>query len=79
MGIRLKYFTTILASGAAAVAIAAAPAAAAADQQGPPNPQNCTSSASSTKCVKQGDAEINATIPAPYPGPFGLYGPFWPG
>jgi hypothetical protein len=29
--------------------------------------------------VKAGDAEINSAIPAPYPGPFGIYGPFWPG
>lgn len=78
MHISLKYSKAVLALGAAAVAIAAAPSATD-NQQGPPNPQTCTSSASATKCVKQGDAEINASIPAPYPGPFGVYGPFWAG
>jgi hypothetical protein len=46
---------------------------------GPQDSQACTSSVSSTKCVKPGDAEINAGIPAPYPGPFGVYGPYWAG
>jgi hypothetical protein len=46
---------------------------------GPQDNQACTSSVSSTKCVKPGDAEINAGIPAPYPGPFGVYGPYWAG
>ncbi|MCW2650817.1 MAG: hypothetical protein JWR32_1793 [Mycobacterium sp.] len=46
---------------------------------GPQDNQSCTSSLSSTKCVKNGDAEINAGIPAPYPGVFGIYGPFWAG
>ena len=46
---------------------------------GPQDNQSCTSSVSSTKCVKNGDAEINAGIPAPYPGPFGIYGPYWAG
>ena len=75
----MKYFPAVLSMGAVAVAIAAAPAAAADAQQGPPNPQSCVSSASASKCFKQGDAEINATIPAPYPGPYSIYGPFWPG
>jgi hypothetical protein len=74
-----KYLTAIFAAGAAAVAVAAAPAAAADTQQGPPNPQTCVSSATSTKCLKQGDAEINASIPAPYSGVYGGYGPFWAG
>jgi hypothetical protein len=55
-----KYLTVVFACGAAAVAVAAAPAAAANAQQGPPNPDTCASSATSTKCLKQGDAEINA-------------------
>ena len=46
---------------------------------GPQDSQACTSSATSTKCLKNGDAEINAAIPAPYPGVYGLYGPFWGG
>jgi hypothetical protein len=79
MHIWLNYSKAVLALGAAVVAIAAAPAAAADDQQGPPNPQTCSSSATATKCVKQGDAEINAAIPAPYAGVYGVYGPFWAG
>jgi hypothetical protein len=81
MRIGLKFITPALAAGAAAVAIAAAPtAAAAADtQQGPPNQMTCVSSPTATKCVKAGDAEINSSIPAPYPGVFGIYGPFWAG
>jgi hypothetical protein len=39
----------------------------------------CVSSATSTKCQSPGDAEINSSIPAPYPGPFAIYGPFWAG
>ena len=46
---------------------------------GPQDNQACTSSVSSTKCVKRGDAEINSGIPAPYPGPFGVYGPSFAG
>jgi hypothetical protein len=46
---------------------------------GPQDNQACTSSVSSTKCVKPGDAEINSGIPAPYPGPFGVYGPYFAG
>jgi hypothetical protein len=46
---------------------------------GPQDNQACTSSATSTKCQKLGDAEINAAIPAPYAGPYGIYGPFWAG
>lgn len=79
MHIGLKYVTAALASGVAVLVIAAAPAASADNQQGPPNPQICTASATSTKCLKQGDAEINAAIPAPYPGVYGVYGPFWAG
>ena len=78
MGIWLKSVTAAMATGTAVAAIAAAPIAAA-DQQGPPNPQTCASSASSTTCIKQGDAEINASIPAPYAGVYGTYGPFWAG
>ena len=51
-------------------------------QQSAPGPQDsqaCTSSSTATKCLKNGDAEINAAIPAPYPGVYGLYGPFWGG
>ena len=72
-----KYLTAVFACGAAAVAVATAPAAAADAQQGPPNPETCASSATSSRCLKQGDAEINAAIPAPYPGVYGIYGPFW--
>jgi hypothetical protein len=75
----LKYLTPVIASGAVAVTIALAPVAAADDQHGPPNPQTCVSSVTSTKCVKQGDAEINGSIPAPYPGVYSIYGPFWAG
>jgi hypothetical protein len=46
---------------------------------GPADNQSCTSSATSTKCLKNGDAEINAAIPAPYPGPYSIYGPFYQG
>lgn len=46
---------------------------------GPQDAQACTSSSFATKCIKNGDAEINASIPAPYPGVFGVYGPFWGG
>lgn len=46
---------------------------------GPRDNQSCTSSVSATKCLKNGDAEINAAIPAPYPGVYGIYGPFWAG
>jgi hypothetical protein len=45
----------------------------------PQDNQSCTSSVSATKCVKNGDAEINAGIPAPYGGVYGIYGPFWAG
>lgn len=79
MRISLRYAKAVLALGAAAVAIAAAPAAVADNQQGPPNPQTCNSSATATKCLKQGDAEINASIPSPYAGVYGVYGPFWAG
>ena len=51
----------------------------AAPSPGPQDGMACTSSATSTKCQKHGDAEINAAIPAPYPGVYGLYGPFWGG
>jgi hypothetical protein len=44
---------------------------------GPQDGQSCTTAASSTLCQKQGDAEINAAIPAPYPGPLTGYGPFF--
>jgi hypothetical protein len=46
---------------------------------GPADSQSCTSSATATKCLKIGDAEINASVPAPYAGPYGIYGPFWAG
>jgi hypothetical protein len=46
---------------------------------GPQDNQACTSSVAATKCVKAGDAEIHAGIPAPYPGVFGVYGPYWAG
>ena len=87
----LTYLIRVLGICAAA-ALAAAPAASADPRLSPPAPptvtapapgpqdnQACTSSVSSTKCVKPGDAEINAGIPAPYPGPFGVYGPYWAG
>jgi hypothetical protein len=89
--IGLKYITPVLAAGAVAVEvaveIAAAPTAAAAstgastgggaDQ--PSTQQYCVSSATSTKCQSPGDAEINSSIPAPYGGPWAIYGPFWGG
>jgi hypothetical protein len=89
----LKLITPALVACAAAASIAAARPAAADKQptpapptvtvtaapSGPADNQSCTSSAASTKCWKPGDAEINATIPAPYPGPFGIYGPYWAG
>jgi len=78
MRIELKYMTTVLVSGAAVIAVAAAPTAAA-DRQSPTNPQNCVALPASTKCAKTGDAEVNSSIPAPYPGVFGIYGPFWAG
>jgi hypothetical protein len=46
---------------------------------GPQDSQSCTSGATSTKCIKNGDAEINASIPAPYAGPWSIYGPFYAG
>jgi hypothetical protein len=46
---------------------------------GPQDSQSCTSSATATKCLKNGDAEINAAIPAPFPGPYSIYGPFYQG
>jgi hypothetical protein len=46
---------------------------------GPADNQSCTSSATATKCLKNGDAEINAAIPAPYAGPYSIYGPFYQG
>jgi hypothetical protein len=93
MGLQLKYITPVLAAGAAAAAIAAAPTAVAdnppppppptvtvtAAPPGPPNTQVCNPSVAATKCVKTGDAEINASIPAPYPGIYGIYGPYWGG
>jgi hypothetical protein len=51
----------------------------AAPTPGPQDGMSCTSSSTSTKCQKHGDAEINAAIPAPYPGVYGVYGPFWGG
>ena len=83
-----------VAIGAAAVGFGAAPVAAGQPQQpapvtttvtvmapppGPQDNQSCTSSVSATKCVKNGDAEINAAIPAPYGGVYAIYGPFWAG
>lgn len=76
---RMKYLFAVFPLAAAAVGIAAAPAAAADEQQGPSNAQTCVSSATGSKCFKQGDAEINASIPAPFPGVYGVYGPFWAG
>jgi hypothetical protein len=93
MRLQLKYITPVLAAGTAAAAIAAAPTAVAdnhtppppptvtvtAAPPGPPNAQVCNPSAAATKCVKTGDAEINASVPAPYAGTYGIYGPFWGG
>jgi hypothetical protein len=81
MPIKTNYLTAVLAAGAAAATIAAAPTAAAAAQQSPsPSAaQSCVSTATVTKCVAPGDAEINSSIPAPYGGPFETYGPFWAG
>jgi hypothetical protein len=72
MRIGLKYVTAGLAAGAAAVALAAAAPATAS-----PNQETCVTSATTTKCQKVGNAEINSSIPAPNPGPFAVYGPFW--
>ena len=71
MRIGLKYITPVLAAGAAAIAIAGAPPAAAASQQ------SCVVLGTSTKCQKPGEVEINSSIPAPNPGPWAVYGPFW--
>jgi hypothetical protein len=88
MAIGLKYVTAVQAAGAVAAVIAAAPAAAAVSPGGggtaagtdhSSTQQYCVSSATSTKCVSPGDAEINSSIPAPYGGPFAIYGPFWAG
>src|ERR1700758_489350 len=95
MRIDLNFIAPMLATGAAAAAagaICATPIAAGQPAQptpttvtvmapapGPPDNQSCTSSATSTKCLKNGDAEINAAIPAPFPGPFSAYGPFYAG
>jgi hypothetical protein len=80
--------------GAALVGFSAAPVAAGQPREptpvtttvtvmapapGPQDNQSCTSSVSATKCVKNGDAEINAAIPAPYGGVYAIYGPFWAG
>jgi hypothetical protein len=67
----LKFITPVLAAGAAAVAIAAAPIAAA------DNPQQCVIKGTATKCQNRGNVEINSSIPAPNPGPWAVYGPFW--
>jgi hypothetical protein len=71
MRIGLKYITPVLAAGAAAIAIAGAPPAAAASQQ------SCVVLGTSTKCQTPGEVEINSSIPAPNPGPWAVYGPFW--
>jgi hypothetical protein len=71
MRIGLKYITPVLAAGAAAVAIAAAPTAAAGPQP------SCVTSGTATKCQTPGNVEINSSIPAPNPGPWAVYGPFW--
>jgi hypothetical protein len=73
MRIAFGHVTPLLAAGAAAVALAVAPVAAAANQQ------SCSNTSGSTKCQKIGDVEINSSIPAPYAGPWGIYGPFWGG
>jgi hypothetical protein len=67
----LKFITPVLAASAAAVAIAAAPIAVA------DNPQQCVTKGTATKCQNQGNVEINSSIPAPNPGPWAVYGPFW--
>lgn len=79
MRVVLKSFTpaVLLLAGVAAAAVVAATPAAADGRQSPPNPQNCAPSATSTMCLRQGDAEINSSIPAPYSGPMGIYGPYW--
>jgi hypothetical protein len=71
MRIKLNYIAPLLAAGAAAAAIAAAPTAAAAAQQ------TCVTSGSSTQCQSPGNVQINSSIPAPYGGPFSIYGPFF--
>src|ERR1700680_443367 len=57
--------------------MAAPPPPPADTQQGPADQRSCVASASATICQKPGDAEINSSIPAPYPGVFGVYGPYW--
>jgi hypothetical protein len=80
MRIGLKFITPVLAAGAAAVALAAAPTAGAEpQQQGPRRSAELRLVGSATICQKPGDAEINSSIPAPYPGVYGIYGPFWAG
>ena len=71
MRIGLKYITPVLATCAAAVAIAGAPTAAATSQS------SCVMLGTSTKCQMPGEVEINSSIPAPNPGPWAVYGPFW--
>jgi hypothetical protein len=71
MRIKLNCITPVLAAGAFAVAIATAPTAAA------DNHQSCVTLGTATKCQKAGDVEVNSSIPAPNPGPWAIYGPFW--
>jgi hypothetical protein len=83
-----------IAVGTAVVGLSASPVAAGQPQQptpatttvtvmapapGPQDNQACTASVAATKCVKNGDAEINAGIPAPFGGVYTAYGPFWAG
>jgi hypothetical protein len=71
MRIGLKCITPVLAARAAAVAIAGAPTAAATGQS------SCVTLGTSAKCQMPGEVEINSSIPAPNPGPWAVYGPFW--
>jgi hypothetical protein len=61
MGMKLKYITPLLATGAAAVAIAAAPAAFAASQQ----------SCSGTVCQSPGNVQIHTPPPHMQYHPYG--------
>ena len=57
MGMKLQYFTPLLAAGAAAVAIVAAPTAFATDQQ------SCNGSGSGTVCLSPGNIPIKTSPP----------------
>jgi hypothetical protein len=95
VGIDFACVAPVLAAGAAMAVLVGAPpvladtqptpapptvtATVVAPAPGPRDNQACTSSVTATKCAKVGDAEVNAAIPAPSPGAYGIYGPFFAG